>query len=203
MESRDLEGFNIHFSYGFMKKLCLCHPMKNEALIHPYDEVLVFAPYDPSDDILDLGAVVSIEIGEEGELHVFDESTAVVIPKGVPHGPVEIRRLDKPIVHYLVGLGPEYKAETVARKPAARTIMLKYIRLIKKFRMARMVVSKKLGRTLEMTVRPPITTMLPAGQLFAGLANADQIAWFYNENLEGIDLNVSWASIVDPVLGIE
>lgn len=201
MESKDLEGFNVHFSYGFIKKPCVCHSVKNEALVHPYDEVLVFAPYDPADDILDLGAEVSISLGEEGETHYFDESTLVVIPKGVPHGPVEVRRLNKPIVHYLVGLGPEYRAEAVARKPAARSMVLKYIRLIKKFRMARMVVSRKLGRTLEMTVRPPVTTLLPAGQPFAGPANADQIAWFYSENLEGLELNVSWGFYSRPGIG--
>lgn len=200
MESGDWEGFNVHFSYGFIKKPGLCHPVGNEALVHPYDEVLVFAPCDSSDDILDLGAEVSIEIGEENELHFFDESAAVVVPKGVPHGPVTIRRLDKPIVHYLVGLGPEYKAETVSKKAPAKIMGSKHIRLIKKFRMARMVFSKKLARGLQRLPRAPSVGPY-AGKPILGPANADQIAWFYKENLENIELNVSWAFHSSPGIG--
>jgi hypothetical protein len=36
MEGKDLEGFNAHFSFGFIKKPCVCHPEEG-ALIHPYD----------------------------------------------------------------------------------------------------------------------------------------------------------------------
>ncbi|MCS7114531.1 MAG: hypothetical protein RMJ15_00525 [Nitrososphaerota archaeon] len=179
MDSRDLEGFNMVFSYGFIKEPCTCHPVNGEMLVHPFDEVLIFAPCDASGDILDLNAEISIELGEENEEQVFYEPSAVVIPKGLPHGPVKVRRLEKPIVHYLVGLGPEYKGEYVAKKTAAKT-GLKYVRLIKKFRMARGCMSKKLA--------PPAM----ARPIVGGPGNAEQIVWFYGDNLENISLNVSW-----------
>ena len=45
MEAKDLEGFNAHFSFGFVKKPSTFHPLDG-ALIHPYDEVLVFEGTD-------------------------------------------------------------------------------------------------------------------------------------------------------------
>ena len=58
MESKDLEGFNAHFSYGFIKEPCVCHPLEG-SLVHPYDELLVFVGYQ-NGDILQLGADVSV-----------------------------------------------------------------------------------------------------------------------------------------------
>ena len=108
MEGKDMEGFNANFSLGFVKKTGVCHPVKG-ALVHPYDECLVFAGTDNS-NMLYLGAEVSIQLGEEGEEHIFNEPSVVLIPKGMPHGPVTYRRVDRPIVHYSIGLAPEYKA---------------------------------------------------------------------------------------------
>lgn len=180
MDSRDLEGFNMIFSYGFIRESCVCHPATGGMIVHPYDEVLVFAPIDASGDILDLNAEISIDLGEENEEHTFYDSTAVVIPKGTPHGPVKIKRLEKPIAHYLVGLGSEYSAETVPKKATTTPMGLKYIRLIKPFRMARGCSSKRLV---------PPERLRP---IVGGPGNADQIAWFYGENLENLEVNVSW-----------
>jgi len=187
MESKDFEGLPVHFSYGFIKEPCICHPTATiqDMLVHPYDEVLVFAPIDASGDILDLNAEISIDLGEENEEHVFYEPAAIVIPKGTPHGPVKVRKLEKPIAHYLVGLGPEYRAEVVPKK-AATTMGLKYIRLIKPFRMARLCLSKKLA--------PPAAARLSIG----GPGNADQIIWFFGDNLEDVKLNVSWGFYTSP-----
>jgi len=184
MESKDLEGLNAVFSYGFIREKGLYHPVTNEMITHPYDEVLIFAPIDASGDILDLNAEISIDLGEENEEHTFYEATAVVIPRGTPHGPVKVKSLEKPIAHYLVGLAPEYKADKVPKKPAVTT-GTKYIRLIKPFRMARFCGSRKL---------------LPPGRvgITPGPGNADQIVWFFGENLENIKLNVSWGFYSKP-----
>ena len=77
MEGKDLEGFNGQFSYGFFKEPTVCHPLEG-ALIHPYDECLVFAGIDPN-DILYLGAEISVEIGDEREEHVFDSLGAWIL----------------------------------------------------------------------------------------------------------------------------
>ncbi len=62
------------------------------------------------------GGEVSIELGEEREEHVFTEPTVVCVPKGTPHGPVKIRKVGRPIAHYLFGLDPVYSAEAIPDK---------------------------------------------------------------------------------------
>ncbi|MBS7640288.1 MAG: hypothetical protein QXJ19_07385 [Candidatus Bathyarchaeia archaeon] len=187
MESRDLEGLNVIFSYGFIKEPCICHPVSDELLLHPYDEVLIFAPIDASGDILDLNAEISICLGKENEEYTFYEAAAVVIPRGTPHGPVKVKWLEKPIAHYLVGLSSEYRADRVPKKTSAAP-GTKYMRLIKPFRMARFCMSKKL--------MPP--TAARSRFIPPGPGNAEQIVWFYGENLENIKLNVSWGFYSRP-----
>jgi hypothetical protein len=95
MEGKDMEGFNANFSYGFIKKPTTLHPIKG-ALVHPYDECLVFAGTDNT-DITYLGAEISVELGEEREEHVFNVPSVIIVPKGMPHGPVTVKKVDKPI----------------------------------------------------------------------------------------------------------
>ena len=123
MESKDLEGFNGQFSYGFIKQLGAMHPIEG-ALVHPYDELLIFAGIDIS-DIRKLGAEVSIELGEEREEYIFDKPSVVLIPKGTRHGPVTVKKLDKPFVHYTIALAPDYKATAILARslPPSRTVL--------------------------------------------------------------------------------
>ncbi len=113
MEGKDLEGFNAHFTFGFIKEPVSCHPREG-MLVHPYDECLVFAGIDYK-NIHNLGAEISIGLGDEE--HVFSDPTVIVIPKGTPHGPISVKRVERPFVHYGFGLAPEYKATTLAAKP--------------------------------------------------------------------------------------
>lgn len=61
MEGKDMEGFNAHFSFQYVKKTGTCHPVEG-MLVHPYDECLVFASLN-REDMLDLGGEVSISGG--------------------------------------------------------------------------------------------------------------------------------------------
>lgn len=184
MESKDLEGVNTVFSYGFISEPGMCHPTTGEALVHPYDEVLVFAPCDAGGDILDLGAEISVGIGEENEEQMFHEPSAVIIPKGTPHGPVTIRRISKPIVHYSVGLSPDYRAEL--RPVKAKSRGFNYVHLIKRFRAARILFSRKLS------------SHQPSQSRRGGPGNVDQIVWMDGKDLEGFELNISWGFYSSP-----
>ena len=187
MEGKDLEGFNAHFSFGFIKEPVVCHPEKGE-LIHPYDECLVFAGTDNA-DILHLGAEVSVELGEEREEHVFSEPSVVLVPKGTPHGPVAIKRIEKPIVHYTIGLGPEYKAESVASE-LPKTTGSKYRHLIKK--LVTTVEKREDGSGMGYeSVTDSRGVMRPADRGI-GPGNGDQIVWLFGKDLEGMDVNFTW-----------
>jgi len=189
MEGRDLEGFNAHFSFGFIKQPSTLHPVQG-SIIHPFDECLVFEGTDTR-SILRLGAEVSIELGEERELHTFKEPSVVLIPKGLPHGPVKIKKLKRPIVHYSIGLAADYQAETV-KVAKSKSKGKKYAHLVKK-----MVTAPKTGPNATgsgMGYESVIGwdgVMRPA-QFGIGPGNGDQVVWLYGSDLEGFNINFTW-----------
>jgi len=186
MEAKDLEGFNAQFSYGFIKQPCVCHPLEG-SLIHPYNELLVFVGYQ-SGDMLQLGAEVSIELGDEQEEHVFDRPSVVLIPKGFPHGPVRVNQLDNPIVHYTISLAPEYRAEALQKRP--KTAGTKHGHLIK--RMVTSLDPDAVGSGMGYEqVRDSNGVMRPS-ERGVGPGNGDQIVWLYGRDLEGMDVNFTW-----------
>ena len=72
---------------------------------HDYDEVLGFYGSDP-DNPDDLGGEVEEWI--EDERYVMTRSFIMFIPRGVKHGPLIIRRVDRPIFHFATGNGKLY-----------------------------------------------------------------------------------------------
>jgi len=191
MEGKDMEGFNANFSYGFIKKAGACHPVEG-AIVHPYDECLVFAGTDNT-DITYLGAEISVELGEEREEHAFNKPSVVIVPKGTPHGPVTVRKVDRPIVHYHIGLAAGYKAESVPKK--AKSTGSKYGHLVKPLgpgfepmKMAAMLKDKRLLE--EFKKNNPDMDTEQVGQI--GPGNADQLVWLYGKDLEGFEVNFTW-----------
>jgi hypothetical protein len=89
------------FTKGFDEAAPLPHA-------HDFDEVLAFFGTnleDPSD------LCGEIEIWLDDEKHVLTQSSAVFIPKGLKHGPLVIRRVDRPIFHFATGPGGMYTGE--------------------------------------------------------------------------------------------
>ncbi len=184
MESKDMEGFNAHFSYGFVKKPGTFHPLEG-SLIHPYDEILVFEG-TKNTDIFYLGAEVSVLLGEEQEEHTFTEPSCVLIPKGTPHGPVTIKNLDKAIVHYTIGLDAAYKATPAPVK--AKTKGTKYDRLIKKMT----TNFKSMGAQGSEWTGDQQYGSIKAAEMGVGPGNGDEVVWLYGEDLEGFNVNFTW-----------
>ncbi|MBS7640289.1 MAG: hypothetical protein QXJ19_07390 [Candidatus Bathyarchaeia archaeon] len=181
MESRDLEGLNVIFSYGFIRNQGVpCHPVKgDQAVVHPYDEVLAFVGIDTR-DITRLGGEISIEIGEKPEEYTFNEPTVVVIPRGTPHGPIVAKKLEMPIAHYLVGLAPEYKGALVPKKE--KSTEKNYAHLVKKF---------KTTPILQYSVGLVDERGVIKATKYVGPGNADELIWIYGVDL-GLPLNISW-----------
>jgi hypothetical protein len=83
---------NLHIEYGspaMAGRLGL-----NEAEVHDYNQVMIFMGSDPR-NIGDLGAQVELCIGPERERHMITTSTAIFIPKELPHMPATIVRMDR------------------------------------------------------------------------------------------------------------
>ena len=64
---------------------------------HDFHELLCFIGGDP-ENINDLGAEISICLGEEQEEHIINSATVVSIPPGLKHCPLKVKKITKPFV---------------------------------------------------------------------------------------------------------
>ena len=186
MYGKDMEGFNAHFTYGFINGPTQCHPMQG-ALVHPYDECLVFVGTD-NNNIKYLGAEISVVLGAEREEHRFNQPTVILIPKGLPHGPVTVKSVEKPIVHYAFGLAPEYKATPVAAGPPTRGMI--HSHLIRRMITALDRPQDSSGMGYAQVLGPD--GVLRPSERGVGPGNGDQIVWLYGKDLEGMNVNFTW-----------
>jgi hypothetical protein len=109
MSGKELEGLPVNFSMGLYAKTGQWYPNK-ESQAHPYDEILVFFGHDMN-NIAYLGADITIELGKEHEKHTFNVPTVIPIPKGLPHFPITVNKVDKPYGVVRVGLATDEKTE--------------------------------------------------------------------------------------------
>ena len=76
-----------------------------EEHVHDSDELIGFIGSNP-DDPYDLGG--EIEVTVDGEPFTLTRSTLVFAPAGVPHMPLSIKRVDRPIFHFSVVMDRHY-----------------------------------------------------------------------------------------------
>jgi hypothetical protein len=89
---------------------CVTKPILfKETHTHNNEEILCFIGGNPL-DITDFGAVVEMEMGAEHEKHVITQTACVSIPANVPHCPLNIKKVEKPIVFLEISLTPSYMA---------------------------------------------------------------------------------------------
>jgi hypothetical protein len=206
--AEDWEGFDGHFSFGFFKKPAVCHPVEG-AVVHPYDEILVFAGTEITNARY-LGGEVSVELGEEREEYVFTDPSIVCVPAGTVHGPVTIREVyDKPMVHYVMGLAPKYKADVIAAasRPATTSPGRKYAHLIKPLKCTGEPGKRSDGAYADSTSTIGASVHPKTGLPFVspidyegvmhdrwhiGPGDADHIIWVFGKSIEDFNLNFSW-----------
>jgi hypothetical protein len=95
LNGRDhLEALNLNFSWGVHNELGDWHAGLDPH-VHPYPECLLFIGLDTA-NVNYLGAEIDCCLGEEQETYTFNEPTAIVIPAGLPHGPITTKRIYSP-----------------------------------------------------------------------------------------------------------
>jgi hypothetical protein len=106
-----LNGFPCNIIYAFGVKVGPLG-MSRKPHVHDHDEVIYFIGSDPKNP--ELGAEVNFKIGPKGEEedHIFSVPTAVVIPKGVWHCPMETLKCDQPFLCMAVSLTTKYSLES-------------------------------------------------------------------------------------------
>jgi len=84
---------------------CASEGMAAQAHTHPFDEIITFYGTNP-DDPYDLCG--EAEIWLEDEKHVMTRSFLAFVPAGMQHCPLIVRRVDRPIIHFTIGLTQKY-----------------------------------------------------------------------------------------------
>jgi hypothetical protein len=72
---------------------------------HDFEEVLAFIGTNPK-DITDLGG--EVEFWLEDEQYKMTKSFVVFVPKNVVHCPLKMNRIDRPILHFSIGMNKKY-----------------------------------------------------------------------------------------------
>jgi hypothetical protein len=73
--------------------------------VHDFDETIAWVGMDPNDPNNLNG---EIEMWIDGQQNFIDKSFIAFIPAGVEHGPINIRKITKPMFHFTAGMGKKY-----------------------------------------------------------------------------------------------
>jgi hypothetical protein len=125
-------GFDVHVKYGTYSIAGRMGKTPSTPHVHDFDQVILFGGSDMS-DIGDLHAEVEFCLGDELETHMITTTTAIAIPKGMPHFPATVNILNKPFFYYEISLTSKYseKPALVDKQPGPiagmRSPMKKYI----------------------------------------------------------------------------
>jgi hypothetical protein len=90
--------------------------MARQPFAHEFDELLCFFGGNPL-DIREFGGEIELYLGDEHEKHIINNTCVVYIPKGLPHGPINFKRIDKPIMFAHVSLTSRYTNAIVPPPP--------------------------------------------------------------------------------------
>lgn len=159
----DLAGINLSFAWGYRRQTGIWGGDGGVGHAHPYGECLLFTGlyYDNPNY---LGAEIEIVMGGNGEKHVIDSPTVVVLPAGYPHCPLTTMKVERPFGFMAISLSGEHKmTETSSGSITGMN-------------------SDNLVKKLDLH-----DTKRTKG------GNADFIAGWNGEDFEGFDLNFTWA----------
>ena len=93
-----ITGCNTYVEFGWIWEMPQPNPHIHEH-IHNYDEIIMHIGFDYSKPE-DLGA--EIEFVVDGDPLIINRTSALFIPKGVRHGPVTWKRVDKPHIQMAI-----------------------------------------------------------------------------------------------------
>ncbi len=80
--------------------------------VHDFDQVMLWLGGD-ANEMGELGAEIELCLGEEGEKHMITTTTAAAVPRGLPHFPANIVRMDRRFIFLTISCTAEYKEKTL------------------------------------------------------------------------------------------
>jgi hypothetical protein len=98
--ARDLKGADFSLGWSFLTQpfLMVAEPHK-----HDFDQVIFFMGGDPN-NVSEYDA--EVEFGLEDTIHLINYPACVFVTKGMVHGPLNIKRVTKPIMFIDITLSP-------------------------------------------------------------------------------------------------
>lgn len=111
--SGEFLGLDVHIQYGTYWTAGKIGKEPYWLHVHDFNQVLFWLGADTS-DMGEFGAEVELCLGEEMEKHMITTTTSVTVPRGFPHLPATITRMDKRFLLMTVSLAPELKATPVS-----------------------------------------------------------------------------------------
>ncbi len=81
--------------------------MEKAGHTHDWDQLLCFLGGD-SKNLFDFGAEIEFYLGEEAERYFINTTTIIYIPRGLVHGPLEFKKVNKPILFNNIVLSEKY-----------------------------------------------------------------------------------------------
>ena len=119
----DLLGLEVNVDYGAFWTAGKLGQEPYGPHVHDYNQVMIFMGADMS-DLGYLGAEIEfcLGAGEEMEKHMIATSTAVLIPRGFPHFPATITRMDKRFLLMEISITTQLKATPVPLERKIETL---------------------------------------------------------------------------------
>ena len=103
--ARQIPGANANFGWQlFVKPIFL----EREPHTHDADEYLIFLGGELPDLFSSFEAEIDLCMGEEQEQYLIDKPTIVYVPKGMPHTPLNFRKIVKPVFFTALLLTPKF-----------------------------------------------------------------------------------------------
>jgi mannose-6-phosphate isomerase-like protein (cupin superfamily) len=82
--------------------------LEKEPHTHDVDEYLIFLGGTPPDLFANFDAEIDFFIGEEKEQYLITKPTIIFVPKGMPHTPLNFRKIVKPVFFTALLLAPKF-----------------------------------------------------------------------------------------------
>jgi hypothetical protein len=107
LSSNLIPGVKTYVETGWILSMPDPNPHIKEH-VHDYDEIVIHLGMNP-DDPEDLGAEIEFYLG--GKKLILNKTSTVYVPKGVKHGPLIWKRVDRPHLEMTIMLGAGTLAE--------------------------------------------------------------------------------------------
>jgi hypothetical protein len=106
---RDLNGANFSLGWSFLTQPFL---MVAEAHKHDFDQIIFFMGGNP-ENVADFDAEVEMYFGENKSKSVITYPACVYMPSGLMHGPLNIKKVNKPFMFIDITLSPGFSIRPV------------------------------------------------------------------------------------------